>query len=56
MYLNGDELYNRKSPPEIDKPIADVRTITHLADDIRGKLNAAIEAYEAQQPAAAAAH
>jgi hypothetical protein len=52
VYLNGEEIYNRKSPPEIDKPIADVRTIVHLADEIRGKLNAAIEAATAE-PAAA---
>ena len=52
VYLNGEEIYNRKSPPEIDKPIADVRTIVHLADEIRGKLNAAIDA----APTPAAAH
>jgi hypothetical protein len=56
VYLNGEELYNRKSPPAIDKPIADVRTIVHLADEIRGKLTAAIEAADAAQPTAAAAH
>jgi hypothetical protein len=52
VYLNGEELYNRKTPPAIDRPIADVRTMVHLADEIRGKLNAALEAVEAQ-PAAA---
>jgi hypothetical protein len=54
VYLNGEELYNRKSPPAIEKPIADIRTIVHLADEIRGKLNAAIAAAEESQPAAAA--
>ena len=56
VYLNGEELYNRKSPPAIEKPIADVRTIVHLADELRGKLNAAIAEAEAAQPAAQAAH
>jgi hypothetical protein len=57
VYLNGEELYNRKSPPALEKPIVDVRTIAHLADEIRGKLNAAIEAADAQTAGApAAAH
>ena len=58
VYLNGEELYNRKSPPAIDKPIADVRTIVHLADEIRGKLLAALDAADAAQAttAAIAAH
>jgi hypothetical protein len=60
VYLNGEEIYNRKSPPAIDKPIADVRTIVHLADEIRGKLIAALDAADAATPAAppgrAAAH
>jgi predicted Rdx family selenoprotein len=52
VYLNGEELYNRKSPPEIEKSIADIRTIVQLADQIRGKLNVAIDAASAE-PAAA---
>ena len=54
VYLNGQELYNRKSPPAIDKPIADIRTIVHLADEIRGKLNTTLDA-AAAQPASAGA-
>lgn len=53
VYLDGEEIYNRKSPPAIEKPIADIRTIVHLADEIRGKLNAAIEAAAEAEPAAA---
>ena len=44
VFLNGEQVYSRKSPPAIDKPVADVRTIVHLADELRGKLNAAIDA------------
>ena len=52
VYLNGEELYNRKSPPAIDKPIADVRTIVSLAEEIRGKLMAALDAADAAAAAA----
>ena len=56
VYLNGEELYNRKTAPAIEKSIADVRTIVVLAEEIRGKLMAALDAADAAQPAAAAAH
>lgn len=52
VYLNGEELYNRKSPPAIDRPIADVRTIVTLAEEIRGKLMAALDAADAAAAAA----
>ena len=52
VYLNGEELYNRKSAPALEKPIVDIRNLVVLADEIRGKLNAAIEAAPSE-PAAA---
>ena len=55
VYLNGEELYNRKNAPTIEKSVADVRTIVVLAEEIRGKLLAALDAADAAQPAAAAA-
>jgi hypothetical protein len=55
VYLNGEELYNRKTAPSIEKSVADVRTIVVLAEEIRGKLLAALDAADAAQPAAAAA-
>ena len=42
--MNDELLYDRKNPPPIDKSVADVRTVVHLADELRGKLLAALEA------------
>ena len=45
IYVNGEEIYNRKSPPESPKPGADVRAIVvDVAEVARGKLLAALKA------------
>jgi predicted Rdx family selenoprotein len=45
IYVNGDEVYNRKSPPETSKSGADVRAVVvDVAEVARGKLLAALRA------------
>jgi hypothetical protein len=59
IYLNGQQLYNRKEPPTdvVKDQIGDVRGSSSVAEMVRTKLPAALE--EAGSPAAgapAAAH
>jgi hypothetical protein len=58
IYLNGDQLYNRKEPPTdvIKDPIGDVRGSVSVAEMVRTKLMTALEAATAAAPAAGAAH
>jgi predicted Rdx family selenoprotein len=45
IYLNGDEVYNRKKLPETSKPGADVRAVVvDVAEVVRGKLLTALKA------------
>ena len=45
IYLNGDEIYNRKKLPESARPGADVRAVVvDVAEIARGKLLAALRA------------
>ena len=55
IYLNGEQLYNRKEPPNdvVKDPIGDVRGSVSVAEMVRTKL---LSALEAATPAAAAAH
>jgi hypothetical protein len=54
IYLNGEQLYNRKEPPTdvVKDPIGDVRGAVSVAEMVRTRLLSAIEAV----PAASAAH
>ena len=51
IYLNGEQLYNRKQPPTdvVKDPIGDVRGAVSVAEMVRTKLLAALE--EASAPA-----
>jgi hypothetical protein len=53
IYLNGEQLYNRKEPPTdvVKDPIGDVRGSVSVAEMVRTKL---LSALEAATPAAAA--
>jgi hypothetical protein len=55
IYLNGEQLYNRKEPPVdvVKDPIGDVRGSVSVAEMVRTKL---LSALEAATPAASAAH
>jgi predicted Rdx family selenoprotein len=45
IYLNGQQLYNRKEPPsEVKDQIGDVRGAVSVAELVRTKLLSAIEA------------
>jgi predicted Rdx family selenoprotein len=45
IYLNGDEVYNRKNLPASSKPGADVRAVVvDVAEVVRGKLLTALKA------------
>jgi hypothetical protein len=45
IYLNGDQLYNRKEPPNdvVKDPIGDVRGSVSVAEMVRTKLLSALE-------------
>ncbi len=44
IYLNGDQLYNRKEPPEeVKDKIGDVRGSSSVAEMVRTKLLSALE-------------
>jgi hypothetical protein len=53
IYLNGDQVYNRKEPPNdvVKDPIGDVRGSVSVAEMVRTKLLSALES--APQPAPA---
>jgi hypothetical protein len=55
IYLNGEQLYNRKEPPNdvVKDPIGDVRGSASVAEMVRTKLLAALEAANAAAPAPA---
>jgi hypothetical protein len=55
IYLNGDQVYNRKEPPTdvVKDAIGDVRGGVSVAEMVRTKL---LSALEAATPAEAAAH
>ena len=58
IYLNGEQLYNRKEPPNdvVKDPIGDVRGSASVAEMVRTKLLAALEEATANAPAAAGGH
>jgi hypothetical protein len=59
VYLNGELVYNRKDIPQdgiFKDPIGDVRNGVSVAESLRTKLLAALEAADAAAPAAAPAH
>jgi len=53
IYLNGEQLYNRKEPPTdvVKDPIGDVRGSVSVAEMVRTKLLSALEAAPATAPA-----
>ena len=53
IYLNGEQLYNRKEPPTdvVKDPIGDVRGSVSVAEMVRTKLLSALEAAPATPPA-----
>jgi len=56
IYLNGQQLYNRKEPPaDVKDAIGDVRGSVSVAELVRTKLLSALEAASAA-PAASSAH
>ena len=58
IYLNGEQVYNRKEPPTdtVKDPIGDVRGSSSVAEMVRTKLIAALDAAAAAAPAAAGGH
>jgi predicted Rdx family selenoprotein len=45
IYLNGEQVYNRKQPPEeVKDPVGDVRGAVSVAELVRTKLLSALEA------------
>ena len=45
IYLNGEEIYNRKNPPTSSKPGADIRNVVvDVAEGVRSKLLASLKA------------
>jgi hypothetical protein len=51
IYLNGEELYNRKAPPaEVKDPVGDVRGSVSVAEVVRTKLLSALEKATAKRP------
>jgi predicted Rdx family selenoprotein len=56
IYLNGEKLYDRKEPPsDAPNPAGDVRNNVQIAERVRTKLLAALEAADAAAAAAPAA-
>jgi Rdx family protein len=54
VYLNGEQVYNRKEPPDdMENPAGDIRTNVSLSERWRTKL---LSALEAATPTEAAAH
>jgi hypothetical protein len=55
IYLNGEQLYNRKEPPTdvVKDPVGDVRGSVSVAEMVRTKLTTALEEANAAAPAAA---
>ena len=44
IYLNGEQVYNRKEPmPDVKDPIGDVRGAVSIAEYVRTKLLSALE-------------
>ena len=58
IYLNGEQVYNRKEPPTdtVKDPIGDVRGSSSVAEMVRTKLIAALDAAAAAAPVAAGGH
>jgi hypothetical protein len=58
IYLNGEQLYNRKEPPNdtVKDPIGDVRGSVSVAEMVRTKLLSALEEANAAAPAASGGH
>jgi hypothetical protein len=58
IYLNGEQVYNRKEPPTdtVKDPIGDVRGSSSVAEMVRTKLFAALDAAAAAAPVAAGGH
>ena len=56
IYLNGEQLYNRKEPPNeiVKDPIGDVRGSVSVAEMVRTRLLSALEEANAAAPVAAA--
>ena len=54
IYLNGDQVYNRKEPPTdtVKDPIGDVRGSSSVAEMVRTKLMTALDEATAAAPAA----
>ena len=56
IYLNGEQLYNRKEPPaDVKDAIGDVRGAVSVAELVRTKLLSALDAAAAASPPAATA-
>jgi hypothetical protein len=53
IYLNGEQLYNRKEPPTdvVKDPIGDVRGSVSVAEMVRTRLLGALEKINAAEPA-----
>ena len=53
IYLNGEQVYNRKEPPNevVKDPIGDVRGSVSVAEMVRTKLLAALNAATAEAEA-----
>jgi predicted Rdx family selenoprotein len=45
IYLNGEQVYNRKQPPDqVKDPVGDIRGAVSVAELVRTKLLSALEA------------
>lgn|GEM_PF-1525027 len=45
IYINGEQVYSRKAPPESTKPAIDIRNVVvEVAETARGKLLTALRA------------
>jgi hypothetical protein len=55
IYLNGEQLYNRKEPPNetVKDPIGDVRGSSSVAEMVRTRLLTALDEATAAAPATA---
>ena len=55
IYLNGEQLYNRKEPPTdvVKDPVGDVRGSVSVAEMVRTKLLSALEKATAESSVAA---
>jgi hypothetical protein len=57
IYLNGEQVYNRKEPPaDVKDQIGDMRGSVSVGELVRTKLLAALEAATAAAAPAAASH